>query len=239
MFGLQVLLKGIQFQEYMKNNLWSVLIRSSVAVFLLLAVFSTSSMFALAGTPDKRIAGELVVSGGSETDTAFVTVDGERAITGRSVFSSSTIKTPANVGATVNLGKAGRVEIAPNSSLNLNFTEDAISANLIAGQIKVFNAAGVQAKVQTKDETVTADSNQSNMFAVDVSSGVTKAIAETGSVYLSNGAQTGQQTGQGGGLSSMEVLIPVLIFAGIVGASLIYVTTKDGGDTLGSVSPVR
>lgn len=219
----------------MKTNIWAALIRNSLAASLLITVFVTSSAFALAGAPDKqRLMGELTVSGASlESETAFVTVDGERAATGRSVLSSSNLTT-TNVGAVVSLGKAGRIEIAPNSSLNLSFTENSINANLTAGKVKVFNSAGVEAKVTTKDESVNAGEN--GMFTVDVTSGATKAFAESGTVTLSNG-KAAQDADSGLNLSSTEVLIPVAIFAGIVAISVIYVLTKDEDDLV--VSPTR
>lgn len=220
----------------MKNKFWKNILRGSVSLCLACAVFTTSSMVALAGSSDKQM-GELIVAGAN--DSSFVTVDGERAVSGRSIMSSSTITTPANTGATISLGKAGRVEIAPDSTVSLNFTEKAISANLAAGKVKVFNAAGVESKISTKDETVTADANQNNLLSVDLLTGKTNAAAETGSATLSNGAKVGQTSGGSGGLSSSEVLIPVAIFAGIVAISAIYVFTQDDDNLPGTVSGTR
>lgn len=83
-------------------------LRSLTATSLAAAVFATSSMLGLAA-PGKAEMGELIVSGGSA-----VTVNGETANTGRTIFSSNTITTPAAAGATVNLGKLGQIEVAPN-----------------------------------------------------------------------------------------------------------------------------
>lgn len=224
--------------EAMKTNIWAALIRNSIAASLLVTVFVTSSAFALAGAPDKqRLMGELTVSGASlESETAFVTVDGERAATGRSVLSSSNLTT-TNVGAVVSLGKAGRIEIAPNSSLNLEFTENSINANLTAGRVKVFNAAGVEAKVTTKDDAVTGSANENGLFTVDVNSGATKVLAESGTITRKSGQTTTQDPDGGLNLSSTEVLIPVAILAGIVAVSVIYVITKDEEEL--TISPTR
>ncbi|MEP6924350.1 MAG: hypothetical protein ABI954_07780 [Pyrinomonadaceae bacterium] len=215
--------------------------RSSMASVLLLTLFSTSSMFALAATPDKRLAGELIVAGTSaNTDAAVVMVDGERAMSGRSVFSSSTITTSANAGATVSLGNAGRIELAPNTQLNLNFTDKTISGTIAAGQVKVFSSAGVEARIQTKDDTIVGDVNQNNLFAVDVRSGTTNAVAEMGAIYSSNGKKLVQQDAdKDSDLSSKNVIVPLAIFAGIVAVAVIYVVTNNDNNNEVIASPVR
>lgn len=212
--------------------------KNILAAFLMLAVLTTSSsMFVLAATPDKQaLVGELIVSGSEE---AVVMVDGERAVSGRTVLSTSVVTTPANAGATISFGNAGRIDIAPNSTVNLNTAEKSIAATLTAGKVKVFNNAGVEAKIITSDEIVTADANQSNLFAVNFESGATTASTESGMAFLKNGAQTGQQdnTGNSGPLNG--ALVPVLIFAGVVTTAAIFVLTKDDDELPATISGVR
>ena len=97
-------------------------------------------MAALAGT--EKLAGELLVSGkASNGQVASVKVNGETAQSGRSIFTASTIATPDNASAVVNLGKAGRIELAPNTTISLSFDEKIISGNLSAGHITVLNSS--------------------------------------------------------------------------------------------------
>ncbi len=105
-------------------------LRSLTAATLAAAIFAASSLTTLAA-PGKTIMGELTVNG------ADVTVNGETANTGRTIFSSNTIATPANSGAIVNLGALGQIELAPNSSINLTFDENGISGTLTSGQVKL------------------------------------------------------------------------------------------------------
>jgi len=108
----------------MISRTWS---RKSIAFCVAVAVLSLYSMVALA-TPGQKASGELSVSG-------QVTVNGQAAISGATVFSDSVITTAANSSATISLGKLGRVELLPNSSAKLSFSEGNISASLDAGRI--------------------------------------------------------------------------------------------------------
>src|ERR671938_52017 len=112
--------------ELMDSRTWS---RKSVAICLTIAILSVYSMVALA-TPGQQgqtgPSGELSVSG-------QVTINGQNAISGATVFSDSTVATAQNSSAVVSLGKLGRVEILPNSSLKLSFTETGVSGMLDSG----------------------------------------------------------------------------------------------------------
>ena len=121
----------------MNSKLW---IRKALSMCLSVAVLATYSMVALAG-PGKA-AGELAVSGKNVNGEApFVFVNGEVSRSGRSVFSGSTITTSESTTAVVNLSKLGRIELAPNTALNLTFDEKGISGALTSGTVSVLGAA--------------------------------------------------------------------------------------------------
>jgi hypothetical protein len=116
------------------------LFHKALTMCLLVALTATYSMVALAS--DGRTTGEIVVTGsGSNSETSTVTVNGEAVRSGRTIFSSSTITTPEGAGAIVNLGKTGRIELAPNTTVALSFDNSAISGDLSAGSITVLDAA--------------------------------------------------------------------------------------------------
>jgi hypothetical protein len=121
----------------MNSKLW---IHKALSTCLVVAIIATYSMVALAGT--EKAAGELLVTGKIiNGETPFVTVNGETAKTGRSVFSSSTIATPENATAIINLGKTGRIELAPNTTFTVNFNEKGITGSLASGMITVLGAS--------------------------------------------------------------------------------------------------
>src|SRR5215210_5015454 len=131
----------------MKNNNIVPRFKRIASVWLMLAVFISSSMFVFAATENKALAGELIFSG--VTDQSAVLLNGERAYSGRTFFSSGVIATPETNSAMVNLGKLGRINLAPNSQLSLSFAENTISAKLSAGQITVFSNEGIAVNIET------------------------------------------------------------------------------------------
>lgn len=121
----------------MNSKLW---IRKALSMCLCVAVLATYSMVALAGPV--KAAGELTVTGkDSNGEAPFVLVNGEPARSGRSVFSGSMIATPDTAGAVMNLGKFGRIELAPSTTLNLSFDEKGIFGDLMSGKVSVLGAA--------------------------------------------------------------------------------------------------
>jgi hypothetical protein len=128
----------------MNSKLW---IHRALSMCLVVAMIVTYSMVALASSG--KAAGELLVTGKSANG---VTVNGESAKTGRSVFSSSTIATTEDAGAIINLGKIGKVELAPNTVFTIDFNEKGISGSLASGRLTVLGAAD-NVSVKTADGT--------------------------------------------------------------------------------------
>ncbi len=200
----------------MNSKVW---IRKALSMCLVVATLATYSMVALAGS--ERIAGELSVSGKIiNGETPFVKVNGEAAQSGRSIFSSSTIATPENASATVNVGKVGKIELAPNTTLALSFDENGINGDLLAGRVTVLNSSGI-VSIKTLDGTV-AELNAGN------------------SAVATGKAQDDDDSDNDGGSA---VLIWVAILGGAAVGIIIAATTDNnriavGGNSL-VVSPTR
>lgn len=121
----------------MNSNLW---IRKALSTCLVIATIITYSMVTLANS--EKIAGEILVTGSSNAGEApSVKVNGEVAQSGRSIFSSSTVATPDSAGAIISLGKLGKIELAPNTTVALSFSEKGISGDLTAGRLTVLSAS--------------------------------------------------------------------------------------------------
>lgn len=134
----------------MIRQLW---VRKAVSACVLFVVFITTSMVTLA-TPG-RIAAELTVSGkvlNGEAPVVFV--NGAESKSGRSIFSSSTIATPEETTAVLSVGKTGRLELAPNSSVNVVFDDNSIDAELTSGRLTVLGSLGT-VNVRTNDGKTT------------------------------------------------------------------------------------
>jgi hypothetical protein len=236
----------------MSKTLW---IRNAIAASLASAVFMTSSMFALAAHGNQPLMAELTVSGApTDGDAPFVSVNGERAYSGRTIQSSTTITTPATSSATVSLGTLGRVELAAGSSFVLNFNEKGISGNLIAGKVRVIGNEDTENSIQTKDSFVVADKIGNKSFVVNVSDNATNVTSENGSLAFNAGGKTinvnageskssRQDTDDDGDVVPGSVALYAIVF-GAAAAVLIYTAVSDSNElTFGSgsitTSPTR
>lgn len=230
----------------MSKTLW---VRNTIAASLASAVFMSSSMFALAAPGNQPQLAELTVTGASvEGDVPFVSVNGERAVSGRSIQSATTITTPATASATVNLGKLGRVELAPNSSFVLNFNEKGISGDLVSGKVRVVGNENSENTVKTNDSVIVANETGDKAFTVNAVDNKTSVSSENGSVvFNSNGKTSTVQTGQTQTSGQTDTDSDagsgnVLLYSVLIGAAagvLIYVATSDNNEiTVGTASSV-
>ena len=207
---------------------------------LLLAVFVSTSMFTLAA--EKKTAGEIIISaGGDDKDKPGVMLNGERVLSGQTFFSTGVISTSERGLATVNLGKLGHINLSSGSVLSINITENSISGDLSAGQIKVFADNGVAVNIKTVDGIINNDKNQTGIYTIDVRSGATKTVTEQGLISLNNGTtntplQSGQQSSDDDD-DDNDYLVPLLVVAGIAAVVTIIIVANNDDDEV--TSPVR
>jgi hypothetical protein len=195
----------------MNSKLW---IRKALSMCLVVATMATYSMVTLANS--EKIAGELTIS---SKNALAVKVNGEVAQNGRSIFSSSTIATPENTSAVINLGKAGKVELAPNTVLTISFNNNGISGNLNTGQITVLNASQ-SVNVTTPNGTLVK--------------------LNAGETATANGRAQDDDDTSGGGSAW---LVWALVLGGAAAGIIIAATTDNNRVSLGGgttvVSPTR
>lgn len=89
---------------------------------------ATARLVAKATAPQGGPQGRLTTRGNNS-----VTVNGNGARSGETIFSGQSIQTPEGVGATVNLPNIGRVDIAPNSNVTLSFENGKLNVNIVSG----------------------------------------------------------------------------------------------------------
>lgn len=193
------------------------LIRKAVSLCLMVAIYASYSMVTLAGTD--KVAGELLISGKNPS----VRVNGETAQSGRSIFSASTISTPANTSAIINLGKIGKIELAPNTTANISFTDKGINGDLMSGKITVLGAAEAVNIKTTEGKTVKLSAGES----------VTVGAAQ----------QQDDDDDDDDKVGGVAWWVWAAIFGGAVGATVIAATSDNNRVALGGgttvVSPAR
>ena len=179
-----------------------VLVQQALTMSVMFALVVTFSMVTLANSGNA--VGELTVIGTSSPgDSSFVTVNGEAAKSGRTVFSSSTISTPDDMQAIVSFGKVGRLQFAPGTTFTIAANGDSISGDLTKGSLTVLNASQVVAV-----RTLSGD-------VVNVNAG------ETASATSSSAAKK-----KGSGPGGLE-LWQLLAIIGAGAAVAIYFATKN------------
>ena len=122
-----------------------------------------------------------------------VTVNGNSAKSGETIFSGQQIQTPEGVGATVQLGGLGRVDIAPNTNLTLTFEEGKINVALVSGCVILTAGKGVVGTVQAGGAEQQTD--QTKGSAIDVCTGQTPGAAPVVGQGAAAGAGAGAGTG--------------------------------------------
>lgn len=229
----------------MINKTWS---RKFVAISVAAAVLSVYSMLTLA-SPGAR-SGELSVTG-------EVTVNGQKVISGGTMFSDSVIVTAKDSSAVVSLGKLGRIELMPNTSVKLSFAGDSISGLLDAGYARITTPAGVSVNLSTKDGSVLVDGSQATSFTVNTLNGNTAVTTEAGLAELRSGATvTKIAAGSNGSAGTPQAksddddhklsggaLFALLAATGGAIAAILYATTHGNdlnfGGTVNVVSPTK
>lgn len=194
-------------------------LRSFTATGLLLVLFAGSSL-TLAGPANGVRAAEISVSGeGENGGKPFLKLNGEPVLSGRTFFSYSTLETPQNVFGNINLPGLGRITLSPGTMLSLGFSENSITGKLHAGKIRVSSTAGTSVNIETPDNRAMNDPAVAGTFTLDLSSGAAEAVSESGNVFLNKGQPTVQAQTTA---SSPSILVPVIIYGGIVGTAVYF-----------------
>lgn len=224
------------------------IIRKFIAAFLLTAIFIASPHFLAAQT---KLVGELTFSANK---SGAVTVNGEPAVSGRSIMSPSEIATISLANAKVAIPKTGVVQISPNSRIRLSFTDSSISIDLLGGEFVVETMPNTVVNILTPDGAITvSDRTQANSFRVKNENGGTRVDTTLGEVKFNNivipaGDSFPKQTvntvvkdDAGGKSKDNSLLLIGLLGAGAAVAVLVLLGASGGSDSSPApvVSPTR
>jgi len=219
---------------------------------LMVAVVATYSMSVLANPP--KLAGEITVSGQALGVKTSVKVNGSAIENGSSIFSSSTISTLGSDEAVINVGKIGRVQLAPNSTLKLTFDESSFTGDLTAGKVTVLSASkneGIATtftvanagQVKLSPNTSATLVRGENGLAIDLVAGEVTSLSSTGNIVVktSKGNTVSLRTGETVNAQDDDDdddagaawLWWALIFGGAIAGILIAANTKNNRIDLG------
>jgi hypothetical protein len=184
------------------------------------------------GTAEMTVAGPR-----NGTERAFVVVNGERAFSGRTFISNGTVSTTETSSAIISLGKLGRVEIAPASTLNLSFSETSIAAVLSKGSVTVSNTEGVSVSVDTPDDLISNERKSASSFTVNVRGERTGVAVATGDLRSESGALPAKHDDDDDDDDDDALWIALAFGGGFLAGFLVATLVDDEDDD--TVSPVR
>ena len=147
---------------------------------LLTAVLALSAMLVPASATLRNQAdptGKLTVVG-------KVSVDGQPAATGDILKSGSSATTAKGSSAVVCLGKLGRVEVLPSSTMKISYTDSSFAGTLDAGRANISATKGTSASISIKDGEVVADGSVATAFSLTTDHGSTCVKVTVGHVDL-------------------------------------------------------
>lgn len=93
----------------------------ALAIFLSFAFAQVYVSAALPGAEPGAVPQQALTARLTTRNNQPITVNGNAAGTGATILTGATIETPDQVGATIDLGDAGIVELQPNSKIQLDF----------------------------------------------------------------------------------------------------------------------
>ena len=182
----------------------------AAAAFLAFALSQVYVQAGLPNAPTTPLPQQAITATLRTKNNQPVSINGNPAGTGTTLLTGTTIETPDQVSATIDLGAAGTVEVGPNSKIELSFdAQGNVHVKLLRG------CASTKKKANGVGEA--------NVFTDTVSDATNPSKRQAGGCLLPNGnlgplpsgGLTGAQTGAiGAGITGGVVLAAILARGG-------------------------
>ncbi len=153
-----------------------------------------------------------------------ITVNGLSAATGATILTGATIETPAEVGATINLGPLGYLDLAPNTKVELQYDENGnLKVKLISGCAVLVAKKNTDAEVSTEQGSAgKTDKKKGGVIDICFPPGAASPTVGQGAAAAAGagaaGAAAAAAGGGGGGLSG--VAIAAMVGGGIAAVAI-------------------
>jgi hypothetical protein len=145
-----------------------------------------------------------------------ITVNGAGAASGATILTGVTIETPDQVGATINLGSLGTLDIAPNTRLSLEFDENGnVKVKLISGCVILKTKKGTDGEV----EVPTGSAGKTDKKRA----GILDVCFPFGAAAPTVGVGAAAAAGAGAGAAAAALVAPALV--AIIGGAAVVTTT--------------
>lgn len=199
----------------------------ALALVLTLSVLHLSLGPALAAAGSQSATGKLTTRGNHP-----VTVNGLSTRGGATILTGSNVETGDQVGATINLGSLGSLDIAPNTKLQLTFNSNGtIDVMLLEGCVVLHVKDGTYGAINTSEgRVVSNDEKRKEATTLDVClpKGAPAAIINQGAA-----ANAGAGAGAASGTVASEGLSGAVVgglIAGGAGLAILALIIANRGD---------
>lgn len=202
--------------------------QKAIKALALVLVFSVLHLFPAAAFAAQGGTGKLTTRGNQS-----ITVNGISANSGATILPGASIETGDQVGATVNLGSLGSLDIAPNTKLQLTFNSNGtIEVMLLEGCVILHVKDGTFGAINTSEgRVVSNDATRKEAATLDVClpKGAPAAIINQGAAA---NAGAGAGTAAGGTVASQGLSGAVVggLIAGGAGLTILAVIIANRGD---------
>ena len=137
--------------------------------------------------PLSEATAQLMVMGrNSGGQPSFITINGTNSINGAPLSSPAKILVPPDTTATIDFGKAGKLDLAPGTEVNLTFDTAGASIDLDQGRLQITCAPQFGFNIKTVDGIIANDKNRSTVFTTEIIGGSTGVSTSSG-IALVNG----------------------------------------------------
>jgi hypothetical protein len=214
-------------------------------LFLIFSVAQVYVQVSFAGPNSKNVS-----AAGAQQFTAIlttranrpITINGASAISGATILTGAVIETPDQVGATINLGSLGIVDLAPNTKLTLDFDQNGnVKLTLVQGCAILRANKNTNAEVATSQGTAgTTDPATGGVLDICFPPGAASpsvnqgaaAAAHAGAAAVVPGAPAAAAgaAGGGGGLSETAGVIIGAIGEGAMIAAVLILPCERGNN---------
>jgi hypothetical protein len=166
------------------------LLHKFIAAGIIIAILALSPMYLFG---QQKLLGDLSIT--KNSPEGFVTVDGERVISGRSIKSPSVILTSPQASSKISIIKTGIILLSPNSKVNLSFKDSSISMDMFSGEISIETLPNTSLNLFIPDGNLTLPiESQANTIKVKIVNGRTQVETLVGKAWFNNVLITAGET---------------------------------------------
>src|SRR3990172_325698 len=203
----------------------AVIVAFAIAQVYVQISFAELPSTATVPSPQNIIIGRLTTR-----NSQPITVNGNSAASGASIQTGATIQTPADISATINLGPLGSVDLAPNTTIRLDFDEQGnIKVTLISGCVIIRAKRNTEGQIDTEQgNAAKTDKKKGGILDVCFPPGASSPIVGQGAAAAAGaGVLLGGSAGAvaaGGGIGA--VTIGAIVAGGTIAAVAIPIALR-------------